>query len=93
MADIVNPQITDAVTQSNVKVLADASAMAMGALYQTMAHSLGILMENAANTQQNMSIIGQAATTQGVNMIYSVDTAASSAAASKILGENEKQPS
>jgi phospholipase C len=59
--------------------------MAMGALYQTMAHSLGILMENAVTAQQNMNVIAQAATTQGVNMIYSVDTAAASAATSKIL--------
>ncbi len=85
MADTVNSQITDSVTQSNVKVLADAPAMAMGSLYQTMAHSLGILMENAVVAQQNMNVIAQAATTQGVNMIYSVDTAAASAAASKIL--------
>ncbi|WP_294673612.1 RebB family R body protein [uncultured Fluviicola sp.] len=85
MADTVNSQITDSVTQSNVKVMADAPAMAMGSLYQTMAHSLGLLMENAVAAQQNMNIIAQAATTQGVNMIYSVDTAAASAATSKIL--------
>lgn len=85
MADTVNSQITDSVTQSNIKVLADAPAMAMGSLYQTMAHSLGILMENAVAAQQNMNVIAQAATTQGVNMIYAVDTAAASAAASKIL--------
>lgn len=91
MADTVNPQITDAVTQSNVKVIAEAPAMAMGALYQTMAHSLGLLMENAVTSQQNMNVIGQATTTQGVNMIYSVDTAAASAATNKIL--DEKQPS
>lgn len=93
MEETVNPQITDAVTQTNVKVMAEAPAMAMGAIYQTMAHSLGILFENAVTAQNNMNIIGQAATTQGVNMIYSVDTAAASAATSKILDENEKQPS
>lgn len=93
MADTVNPQITDAVTQSNVKVLAEAPAMAMGALYQTMSHSLGILMENAVAAQQNMNAIAQATTAQGVNLIYAVDTAAASAATSKILNENEKQPS
>ena len=60
MAETVNPQITDAVTQTNVKVLAEAPAMAMGALYQTMSHSLGLLMENAVTAQQNMNIIGQA---------------------------------
>lgn len=93
MADTVNSQITDSVTQSNAKVLADAPAMAMGSLYQTMAHSLGILMENSVTAQQNMNILGQAATTQGVNLIYSVDTAAASGATSKILNGNEKQPS
>uniref|UniRef100_UPI0009BAF0F2 RebB family R body protein n=1 Tax=Chromobacterium subtsugae TaxID=251747 RepID=UPI0009BAF0F2 len=31
----VNDQITDAVTQTNVKVLAEAPAMAMGSLFQT----------------------------------------------------------
>ncbi|MBW5810401.1 thioredoxin reductase, partial [Burkholderia sp. COPS] len=30
----VNPAITDAVTQVNVKVVAEAPAMAMGSLYQ-----------------------------------------------------------
>ena len=33
----VNGQITDAVTQSNVKVVAEAPAMAMGAIYQSLA--------------------------------------------------------
>ncbi|MDF3026619.1 MAG: antirepresssor protein RebB [Fluviicola sp.] len=85
MADIVNPQITDAVTQTNVKVLAEAPAMAMGTLYQTMAHSLGILMENAVTSQQNMNVIGQASVTQGVAMIYSVDTASTGVATKEIL--------
>jgi phospholipase C len=59
--------------------------MAMGTLYQTMAHSLGILMQNTVTCQQNMNTIAQAATAQGVAMIYSVDTAATGLATSKIL--------
>lgn len=90
MADIVNPQITDAVTQSNVKVMAEAPAMAMGTLYQTMAHSLGILMENAVTAQQNMNIIGQATTTQGVTQIYSVDTASTGMATKEILDDKQQ---
>lgn len=70
----VNPQITDAVTQSNVKVMADAPAMALASVYQAMAHSLGILFENAVTAQQNMNTIGEATVTQGVKLIYSVDT-------------------
>ena len=54
MSSVVNEQITDAVTQSNVKVVAEAPAMAMGNVYQTLAHSIGILMENAVNQQQQI---------------------------------------
>lgn len=42
----VNSQITDAVTQANVKVLAEAPAMAMGSLYQTMAYQTALLTQN-----------------------------------------------
>ena len=80
----VNGMITDAVTQANVKVLGDAPAMAMGAIYQSLAHSTGILYENAASSQQQLAIAGQAATNQGVIQIYSVDTMAGAVAADKI---------
>ncbi len=80
----VNGMITDAVTQANVKVLGDAPAMAMGAIYQSLAHSTGILYENAASSQQQLAIAGQAATNQGVIQIYSVDTMAGAVATSKI---------
>ena len=80
----VNGQITDAVTQANVKVLGDAPAMAMGAIYQALAHSTGILYENATSSQQQLAIAAQAATNQGVIQIYSVDTMAAAVATSKI---------
>ena len=51
----VNDQITDAVTQANVKVLAEAPAMAMGSMFQTMAHSTGILFQNAVSAQQQQN--------------------------------------
>ncbi len=80
----VNGQITDAVTQSNVKVLGDAPAMAMGAIFQALAHSTGILYENAVSSQQQLGIAAQAATNQGVIQIYSIDTMAGAVATSKI---------
>ena len=80
----VNGQITDAVTQSNVKVVGDAPAMAMGAIFQSLAHSTGILYENAASSQQQLAIAGQAATNQGVIQIYSLDTMAGAVATSKV---------
>ena len=80
----VNGMITDAVTQANVKVLGDAPAMAMGAIFQSLAHSTGILYENATSSQQQLAIAGQAATNQGVIQIYSLDTMAGAVAAAKI---------
>lgn len=80
----VNDQITDAVTQSNVKVVGEAPAMAMGAIYQSLAHSSGILFENATSSQQQLAIASQAATNQGVIQIYSVDTMAGAVATSKV---------
>jgi len=84
----VNGQITDAVTQANVKVLGEAPAMAMGALYQSLSHSTGILYENAVSSQQQLAIASQAATNQGVIQIYSVDTMAGAVATSKIGGSD-----
>jgi hypothetical protein len=80
----VNDQITDAVTQTNVKILGDAPAMAMGTIYQSMSHSTGILFENATSSQQQLGIAAQAATNQGVIQIYSLDTMAAAVATSKI---------
>ncbi|CAG9211659.1 R body protein RebB-like protein [Paraburkholderia tropica] len=80
----VNNQITDAVTQSNVKVLGEAPAMAMGSIYQTMAHSTGILFENAVSAQQQQNTLAQAAANQGVMQIYSMNTMAGAAATEKV---------
>lgn len=80
----VNDQITDAVTQANVKVLGDAPAMAMGSVYQAMAHSTGILFENATSSQQQLGIASRAATNQGVIQIYSIDTMSTAAATRKV---------
>lgn len=80
----VNPMITDAVTQSNVKVVGEAPAMAMSTLFQTMAHSTGILFENAVAQQQQQNTLAQAAVNQGVMQIYSLDTMASAGATEKV---------
>ncbi|MBB1061517.1 RebB family R body protein [Marilutibacter spongiae] len=80
----VNNQITDAVTQSNVKVVGESPAMAMASMYQTMAHSTGILFENAVSAQQQQNTLSQAAANQGVMQIYSLDTTAAAGATEKV---------
>jgi Killing trait len=77
---VVNPQITDAVTQSNVKVLGEAPAMAIGSLYQTIANSVGMALANAVYAQQQANVIAQAAAAQGVMLLYSLDATAAAAA-------------
>ncbi|EDM74513.1 probable RebB like protein [Plesiocystis pacifica SIR-1] len=80
----MNDQITDSVTQVNTKVLGDAPAQAMGSLYQTASATAGIAMQNAVHAQNNQYAINNAATTQGVNLLYTSPTAASAAASTKI---------
>ena len=79
----VSKQITDAVTQANVKVLAESPALSLSNLYQTISQSLSLSAQNAVMAQQQSNIVHQAATTQGVSLLYSVDTAAIGTAASQ----------
>jgi hypothetical protein len=81
----VNSQITDSVTQSNVQVLGTAPAIAMGNLYQATAQALANAAHNATLAQQQMYVTAQAATTAGVALLYSLDTASTGAATSAIL--------
>ncbi|MGH6872270.1 MAG: RebB family R body protein, partial [Rhizomicrobium sp.] len=50
MAGTVNSQITDAVTQANVKVVGEGPAEAVSVEVQAMAHATGLAMENATKT-------------------------------------------
>lgn len=54
MADQVNGQVTDAVTQVNVKVLGEAPAQAVGMSFQALSHATGLAMENATAAQGGM---------------------------------------
>jgi hypothetical protein len=85
MPDVVSHQVTDAVTQANVKVLAEAPAMAMGTIYQALGHSTGMMFENSVNSQQQQNMLQQSATAQGVIQLYSVDTLSDAAAASSLI--------
>jgi hypothetical protein len=84
----VNDQITDAVTQVNVKVLADAPAQAIATIYQSLAHAVGLSMQNAVANQQNMNTIDTGVTTQGVNLIYSIPVATSARGTNEIYSGN-----
>ncbi len=61
MSNIVQPQITDAVTQTNVKVVGESTAGALGVASQALAHAMGLSMENATQTQGGMQQMGNSA--------------------------------
>lgn len=70
---------------TSLLVLGSAPGLAMGHLYQTMAHSVGIMFENAVANQQRQNAIAQAAATQGVQQILSINTIADAIAIAKML--------
>jgi hypothetical protein len=76
-------QITDSITQANVKILGDAPAMALGAVYQALAHSLGITFENAASAQQQNATLAQAVTTRCVQVLLGSATRSEAATKSE----------
>jgi killing trait domain-containing protein len=75
-ATAVNSQITDAVTQANGKVLGEAPAQSMALIYQTMAHSISLAMENAQQAQGGLQQIGNAVTSSAITMILNAAGAA-----------------
>lgn len=81
----VNDQITDSVSQVNTKVLGDSPAVAMGNLFVATSQALSNAAHNATTSQQQTNITAQAATTQGVSTLYSIDTASTGIATTKIF--------
>jgi len=65
----VNNQITDAVTQSNIPVLGQSPALALAAVYQTVAQATGLAFQNAVATQQSLTAINQAATAAAIALL------------------------
>lgn len=66
----VNSAIIDSVTVTNTKVLAEAPAMAMGSLYQTIGNSVAMAAANAVYAQQQANVTYQAATTLGITKMF-----------------------
>ncbi len=71
----VNSQITDSVTQTTRKVLADSPSMALGNLYLATAQALAMAAQNATYAQQQLGVTMQAATTVAVSTLFSKDKA------------------
>jgi len=79
----VNEQVTDAVTQANVKVVGEAPAVALSNLYQSTAQALSNAAHNATTAQEQTTITSQEAATMGVTTLYEIDVASSGLATHK----------
>lgn len=64
-----NGQITDAVTQANVNVIAEAPAQAMGSFYQMASHSNGLAMQNAISNQQNLNQLNPIVVAEAIKLL------------------------
>jgi len=80
----VNNQITDSLSQANLKVLGDAPALGMGNLYVATSQALSNAAHNATTAQQQAVSTSQAANVQGISTLYSLDTASSGIGTRKI---------
>lgn len=69
MADTVNNQITDAVTQTNVTVLGESPAQALSSLYQVATHSSGLAMQNSVTNQHNLNQLNPAIIADAIKII------------------------
>jgi len=89
----VSSQITDAVTQVNVKVVAESPAVAISRFIRPQPVRTGLMIENAVNAQNNQNILAQAATTQGVMQIYSIDTISDAISVAQMVNANARSSS
>ena len=68
----VNSKITDAITQTNVSVLGESPAQSMGLVYQSMAQSVSLLMQNAVTSQGGLQQINAAVISTACREIMSL---------------------
>jgi len=69
MSDEADPQVTDAVVQTGVGVVAGAPAEAMAALYQVMVHATGMAAQNAVANQHSLNQMSPAILATAIRII------------------------
>ncbi|MEP3246630.1 MAG: RebB family R body protein [Sneathiella sp.] len=81
----VNSQVTDAVAQTSLKVVGEAPAEAVGMLYQQMAHSIGLALQNVIAQQQHSYSIHNAITLAASRQLLTSDPAAAARASQDLI--------
>ena len=62
MADAVNSQVTDAITQTAAATVGQSASVALGMFFQAEAQAFALSMQNAVTSQHNVNQIGEAVT-------------------------------
>ena len=62
MPESVNPQITDAITQTVTATVGQSASVALGMFFQAEAQAFALTMQNAVTSQHNINQIGEAVT-------------------------------
>ena len=87
--EIVNPQITDSVTETNTMVVGVTPSQIMTNLMQMGAHINGLSMQNAAIGQKQTNMIADSSTTQGLSTLYEISTSADAQAVDTVNRSND----
>ncbi|MGD1846614.1 MAG: RebB family R body protein [Salibacteraceae bacterium] len=70
----ISSEITDAVTHSNVQVVAESPANGLGNVYLTASHATGLLFENAVGHQQQQFLLAQTGASRELHQLYQEKT-------------------
>ena len=68
----VNAQVTDAITQNNVKVVGESPAQALGVALQALSQTTSLAMSNATSTQGGTQQVASTATASICAMIVKI---------------------
>lgn len=64
------PPIIAAVADTAVQSLGSASTLSMASVYTTMAHSIGVVLEQAVQANQELTTVSEAIANRGLTLIY-----------------------
>ncbi len=81
----VNSQVTGSVAQTSLSVIGEAPSEAMAMLYQQMAHSIGLALQNVIAQQQHSYSIHNAVTIAASKQLLTSDPAAAAKASQELI--------
>lgn len=88
MADVVNPQITDAVTAANLKNLGDAPGFAMASLFQIASQVAGQAMQDAQAAQSRRNVLADTLLSRACGGVLDAGNVSEAIAASRALSSS-----